>query len=138
LPSTLSGVWEVTGAQATAQFTAISYLTQVEPAPELVYVYSPETFGVEYATVFNTETGATTTEEIEGAEAIEDYCGAGTISDPDAEPGYLCVFVATKGALPAADPPARIVSPDPNSGAILPVFLVESDHARGSWAVNTN
>ena len=166
LPDVLTGVWSANGEigdeelGATGEVpiqAAISYISKVEPAPDLAYVESSNEVAV-----FDTATGelkkgipASNTAE---REAI---CGAGSVANPDAKPGYVCVFEETREGLALAErecfndileennPCPAWESPDPNSGAIvsfqlnekdvifLPPFESPAGHAKGSWAVNT-
>jgi hypothetical protein len=139
LPSTLTGVWTATITVAgKTQQVAISYLKKIEPAPTLVVVADP-TFGG-FAYRFDTATGAIAG-ELEGAE-IATYCGSGTVSNPQAEPGNLCVFESADPQdgiqFGSAEEPVYWKSPDPESGAVFPVTAAAvGDAGDGSWALNT-
>jgi hypothetical protein len=138
LPPTLTGVWAQTITVAgKSQQVAISYLKKIEPAPTLVAVAEPV---AGFAYLFDTATGAIAG-ELEGAE-IATYCGSGTVSNPQAEPGYLCVFESADPddgiQFGLAEEPAYWKSPDPESGAVFPVTAAAvGDAGDGSWALNT-
>jgi hypothetical protein len=133
----LTGVWAQTITVAgQPQEIAISYLAKVEPAPDLVAVGEAN---ANLALVFDTATGAIKA-ELEGSE-VPDYCGSGTVSNPNAEPGYLCVFESNDPSggihFGLAEEPAYWTSPDPQSGALFPVAGELGKFTSGSWALNT-
>jgi hypothetical protein len=101
----------------------------MEPAPDLVLVAPP---AANYAIVINTATGATLA-ELEGSE-IEDYCGSGSLSDPQAESGNICVYEVPSLT---ASISGGVASPDPESGAAFTVLGTPGATATGSWALNT-
>ena len=159
LPTVLTGVWSVYGEygeQAEGLIprqVSISYLSKVEPAPDIVYV-SPGL--VEGFQVINPGNGSFTNGGTLPVE-LEPFCGTGTDSDPQAKPGYLCVFAKTVDDIKPGgfelneefepEPSELWISPDPESGAVIPFLLKEENkfglfespggHANGSWAVNT-
>lgn len=168
LPSTLTGVWSADGEVGDEELGAsgeipiqasISYLAKVEPAPEVVYISSPtegslfEIFGSAHGFVVDPANG-TPTAQLEESE-IATFCGSGTATNPEAEPGNLCVFAQKEEGIRIADfnqlgleqPAPHWVSPDPESGAIIPFVLNEKvsflpfespgGYANGSWALNT-
>jgi hypothetical protein len=142
---------------------SISYPQQVESARDVVYVM-PATGGgggLAFFLVVDTETGAFVTLGGSGTAEQEPYCGTGTATNPQAEPGYICVFES--GPPPGTFAQIRPykfgelageeksqpswVSPDPQSGVVIP-FTIEEDavlgtpassggYAKGSWALNT-
>jgi Collagen triple helix repeat (20 copies) len=166
LPDVLTGVWSVDGELGFAEGTtkvseepiplqvSISYLKKVEPAPDLVYVLP----GGLQASLIDPETG-TSIENGNLETVIEPRCGTGTVANPQAEPGNLCVFAETEEEIKTAgfevkedlsgfEPNPLWASPDPESGAVIPFVLKESlpfnepidsegGYAKGSWAVNT-
>jgi len=163
----LSGVWSADGEEGAAGGTipiqaAISYGQTIEPAPELVYVPvpgGPFREGGFFGMVVDTETGTRTAQFLSSGE-IEARCGTGSTANPSAEPGYLCVFPEAEDfedpellvpegyfQMMISDPASSLdtwVSPDPESGAIVPFTLEEFDlgvdseggSIKGSWAVN--
>ncbi|HWM55683.1 MAG TPA: hypothetical protein VNO20_09875 [Solirubrobacterales bacterium] len=152
LPNVLTGVWSADGERGedeggTPIQASISYLSTVEPPPDLAYIFTAQT-----GYVVDTEQG-TLIEPINKSPEREARCGTGTVSTPDAKPGNLCVFVETESEIRIADESKFFLeeasplwkSPAPESGAIVP-FELESEifetefpggYARGSWAVNT-
>lgn len=129
-----TGVWS-TGFFPTADITwpvTISYPAPISPAPKVVWVFAA--FGGEAATVFNPETGAEL-ETVEEASAVEALCGVGTAANPDAEPGFLCVFPSEE--VNAGISETNAGSPDPEAGALLSIGANANGHAKGTWAVNT-
>ena len=157
----LTGVWGVGGERGSKEGkapleAAINYGQQIEPAPKLVYVAAADgsfadewSFGgVIVGFVIDTKTGTFVESLVpeENPAAVEEHCGSGTIANPSAEPGTLCVFVETEGLEPAGlvalinegKPSPFWVSPDPESGAIVPFDVANPSegYAKGSWAVN--
>ncbi|HWM53876.1 MAG TPA: hypothetical protein VNO20_00595 [Solirubrobacterales bacterium] len=163
----LTGVWSVNGElgeeEAGADGTiplqaAISFLSKVEPAPELVYLSGPTSPSGGVILVFDTETGKVT-DMRESPSESGDFCGSGTISNPQANPGYICVFAETEKNVFPVDFFALLeafleeeeaqsnawISPAPQSGAIAPLTLINPStgnpapggYAKGSWALNT-
>jgi hypothetical protein len=162
-PDVLTGVWAVDGEigwdEEAEEGTngenplqdSISYLAPIEPAPEVVYLQPGGSEGFKV----NPATGAG---QFIGSGEIGPLCGAGTAAAPTAEPGFLCVFadqvngllLGDVGKLFQAEPGPSWISPDPESGAIVPFVLREpifegllgpntaaAGFANGSWAVNT-
>jgi hypothetical protein len=132
---------------ATAS-AAISYLSEVELAPEIVYVAAPDNPQLGGVFFVIDPTDGTLNTEGEVASELAPFCGAGTPADPQAEPGYICVFASKEHqmlfadytALSGGQPSEYWVSPDPESGVILPFSVnqgQENGEVAGSWAVNT-
>jgi hypothetical protein len=175
LPTTLTGVWSANGEVGDEELSAtgevplqaaISYISSIEPSPNLVYVPEP---GGEIAEILQTEAGAVAfvmdpatgggkpVAELGGSNLVPSgqlgtVCDTGSIASPDAKPGYLCVFVEEEaGVRPAAffkvfgGASPLWKSPSPENGAIVPFTLKEAaigfaspgGYAKGSWAVNT-
>lgn len=146
LPDTLVGVWSVDGEEGFDGGTeplqvSISYLKTIEPAPKVFFVFPGEPAGL----AIDPSTG-----ELAGTGNVSDICGPeASVAKPEATPGYLCVFAKTISGLflggylelVLGEPALGWVSPDPNSGAIVPFSLqgIEETsaggYANGSWAV---
>ncbi len=127
---------------------SISYLENISPAPDVVFVTN--TGG---AFVVDPDIGKLVAGGIGGPEVEATYCGTGSsVSNPSAKPGYLCFFVDTQEEIAVADflklqleeESALWTSPAPETGAVVP-FILRSEipplespggYANGSWAVN--
>ncbi len=159
-PSVLTGVWSAGGEKGAAGgsvplLASISYLLGLKNTPKVVYVGAPGGFfktetGLE-AIVIDQETGKVTSSAQTPAE-LEVLCGSGTIANPSAKPGSLCVFAQVEEAIPAdlaklflAESSNFWINPTPKNGVALPFTLKEAELgfettggiAKGSWAVST-
>jgi hypothetical protein len=155
LPTVTSGVWSVNGEVGEDEASdplqvSISYLAEISSAPDIAYVEPSGTAGL----VVDSGTGSLIAFP-SSAGQLAPYCGSGTVASPEAEPGYLCVYAKKVEGLQLADlakvavelvPSPLWVSPNPESGAIVPFTLKEGGeftafespggYANGSWAVN--
>ncbi len=146
-----TGVWTVAGEESgIPRQVAISYPVQIDPAPERVAVIEPG--GTTGLTVDPSNGFITAPGSLNNATDVEAVCGtsgAGAVANPQAEPGNLCVFAETLQApyftnnadfewLFGEKGLPEWVSPDPNSGAVIPFsFEGAEGYSKGSWAVNT-
>ena len=152
LPPVITGVWSVNGEAGEDEASiplqvSISYLDEIAPALDVAFIFPGNSEGI----VIDTATGAPIATPSSGQ--IPTYCGAGTAANPDAEPGYVCVFADTLEGLVLADtakfvifgePSEKWISPDPESGALVVFTLKEEELAfeslggngNGSWAAN--
>jgi hypothetical protein len=154
LPDVLTGVWSVNGekgeeAEGSIPLqAAFSYLESLGSMPDLVYCLE----GASTANVIDTSTGTLITNLGCSGEEIEPFCGTGTPANPDAEPGYICVFADTEEELFLADflkllsaePSPFWISPNPEGGAMAALSVVNffseeptpGGYAKGTWALN--
>lgn len=110
---TLTGVWSYFGTGQESAYPSISFPLRVEPAP----------------------TGAYLVENEGSPEALTNGC-PGTVEEPEADPGHLCVYIGnfTGNAFHFL---AGQYRDDPTSGVVMEFFMEpgEANSGRGTWAV---
>jgi hypothetical protein len=111
--ATETGVWRFRGIGVDDYLAVISYPLRLSSAPSYLYVPPAQ---------------ATTPGAVSGC--------PGTVNDPKAAPGKLCVYVSSLGNIEEAifDTP----SPDPTSGHVVdfyPTFAAQLAFGGGTWAV---
>lgn len=146
--STLTGVWSFRfRSESEGAVVPLSYPVNVSPAPTTeVYVGKVENFPAAKGVGFDPATGgdeepANFTFLTQSSE-VEALC-PGSAEEPTAEPGILCVYEAVSQnvefpVLGLASNAAFGTSPDPSSGALLPISAQAAEpsgFASGSWAV---
>jgi len=137
LPSgqTLTGVWG-TQVEATFSIASISFPIQVNPAPGIeVWIKSDG----ETALLINPQTGAVVGIIEEEPEEVEALC-PGSVADPQAEPGNVCLYTKTEEEasfdIGIFAKPARVTSPDPKAGVLMSFQSTGGTGLiSGSWAV---
>jgi len=137
LPSnqTLTGVYG-TQVEATFSIASISFPIEVSPAPSTeVWIQS----NGETALLINPQNGAVTGIIEEEPEEVEALC-PGSVADPQAEPGNVCLYTAIEEEasfdIGIFAKPARVTSPDPEAGVLMSFQSTGGTGLiSGSWAV---
>lgn len=146
--ATLVGAWGTSGGDgdegsADRSLVPISFLQRVSPAPTALWEFEagPFTVGIELS-----DGGAAfycpgcpvpaTGEETEAA--WKDAC-PGDADNPDAAPGFVCIYNGTFEGTPAGPlAHAGMVEAANEWGLVVPFTLGKNTSARGSWAVTAS
>jgi hypothetical protein len=131
---TLTGVWAGRFNTGEAKgVAAISYPIRVNPAPTSLVVPGP---GLTSGVLYNVETGVPVALLATEAE-VDAYC-PGTASNPEANPGVLCIYRGIQQQNGSIEDEGPFASPDPTSGQPIPLQDTSTGtpgYANGTWAV---
>lgn len=133
---TLTGVWAARVSSGAFSLATISYPIEVTPAPGAeVWVDKSG----ENALVFAPQSGALIEFIEEDSAEVDSRC-PGSAAAPGAEPGNVCLFTKVEEEasfdIGIFGSPARVASPDPDSGALMSFQSTGTEGLiNGSWAV---
>jgi hypothetical protein len=142
--ATLVGAWGTSGGDgdegsADRSLVPISFLQRVSPAPIAVWEFQPfPGVGIELkdgeAAFFCPGCPVPSTQQ-ETEEAWDNAC-PGNADNPDAAPGYLCIYNGTFEGNPNGPLANAGMTEAANEwGLVVPFTLSKNSSARGSWAV---
>jgi hypothetical protein len=141
----LTGEWAASGGEGDLSLAAISFPLRVSPAPIALVPQKvdPLTFGFQLedgsASIFGPHPGGgdTLAEAEENEDAYLEAC-PGSFDQPEAAPGFLCIYEGTREGT-ISNVPANLGPKDEAAnefGIVIP-FQMGADNSavRGSWAV---
>jgi hypothetical protein len=131
----LKGVWSAGDEEGETDLVPITFAFPVAPAPTLVYIKEGGVAGVKIPST-GFPIGDPGSALLPNAAAVEAFC-PGSPEDPEAEPGFVCVYAVEEEGMEIAVGQFVAERGTPTEfGVSIPLFVAgENGFAKGTWAV---